>query len=287
MIGLAKPDFLVIGAQKAGTTWLYSQLQRHPDIWLPPVKEIHYFDRGRRPLALDAIGGKHRRALLWRWLKPALADGNRTDLMWHARFFLSPRSEEWYDKCFNGPPGKLAGDITPAYARLDNAAITRAALLLPDAQIIYILRDPIERMWSQAAMYFSRYGHIGLAQQSERDIRKFLKWDLARANSDYIANIDRWQRHFPNQQFHIKFFDSLESNPGEFLGEVCSILNVAPPSPDPAIADKVHARSYPEIPAALLVDLKSEYLPMIQELDKRFATHETAMWLERAQTPVR
>src|SRR5947207_15861690 len=42
------PDFLGIGAARAGTTWLHSNLRRHPQIWLPPVKELHYFDLQRR-----------------------------------------------------------------------------------------------------------------------------------------------------------------------------------------------------------------------------------------------
>jgi len=39
------PDFCCIGAQKAGTGWLYEQLRSHPDFWMPPLKELHYFDR--------------------------------------------------------------------------------------------------------------------------------------------------------------------------------------------------------------------------------------------------
>ncbi len=44
-------DFLGIGAQRAGTTWLYRCLQRHPQLYLPGTKELHYFDRltGRGP----------------------------------------------------------------------------------------------------------------------------------------------------------------------------------------------------------------------------------------------
>ena len=44
------PDFLVIGGQKCGTTWLQDNLEQHPQIWLPPTKEVHYFDRGNPPL---------------------------------------------------------------------------------------------------------------------------------------------------------------------------------------------------------------------------------------------
>src|SRR5438309_7414307 len=43
--GHACPDFLCVGAQKAGTTWLYRELESHPDFWMPPLKELHYFDQ--------------------------------------------------------------------------------------------------------------------------------------------------------------------------------------------------------------------------------------------------
>ena len=39
-----KPDFVVMGAARSGTTWLYHRLKRHPGIFVPPIKEIHYFD---------------------------------------------------------------------------------------------------------------------------------------------------------------------------------------------------------------------------------------------------
>jgi hypothetical protein len=99
---MSLPDFLVIGAQKAGTTWLYAQLQNHPQVWLPPIKEIHYFDRSRRPLVLDALGSRHQRAMLWRWVKPGLVDVSRhpSHLSWHGRFYLMARSDAWYAKCF-------------------------------------------------------------------------------------------------------------------------------------------------------------------------------------------
>src|SRR6478735_11648351 len=45
MQGTNGPDFICIGMQKAGTDWLYDQLQFHPDLWMPPMKEIRYLDR--------------------------------------------------------------------------------------------------------------------------------------------------------------------------------------------------------------------------------------------------
>jgi len=42
---VARPDFLCVGVHKGGTTWLYQQLDSHPDFWMPPLKELHYFDQ--------------------------------------------------------------------------------------------------------------------------------------------------------------------------------------------------------------------------------------------------
>src|SRR5438094_376898 len=50
--GDARPDFLCVGAHKGGTTWLYQQLDSHPDFWMPPVKELHYFAPSRDAVAL-------------------------------------------------------------------------------------------------------------------------------------------------------------------------------------------------------------------------------------------
>ena len=54
---IAGPNFLCIGAQKAGTGWLYEQLRSHSDFWMPPLKELHYFDR----LGRAGVGKKRDR----------------------------------------------------------------------------------------------------------------------------------------------------------------------------------------------------------------------------------
>src|SRR5438105_11482287 len=58
----AGPDFCCVGAQKGGTGWLYEQLRAHPDFWMPPLKELHYFDRMWR----SARGATVSRPLLLR-----------------------------------------------------------------------------------------------------------------------------------------------------------------------------------------------------------------------------
>jgi hypothetical protein len=41
---MAGPDFLILGAQRSGTTWLHKNLSAHPKLWMTPIKELHYFD---------------------------------------------------------------------------------------------------------------------------------------------------------------------------------------------------------------------------------------------------
>ena len=54
------PQFLCIGAQRSGTTWLYRNLSKHPAVWMPPHKELHYFGAASwHPLALLALSPRH------------------------------------------------------------------------------------------------------------------------------------------------------------------------------------------------------------------------------------
>src|SRR4029079_17348643 len=85
------PDFLVIGAQRAGTTWLHRVLRQHPALWLPPVKELHYFDKLNRTRTwLDA---KERSRVIYRNLE-------RID-RWHLSYLLGARSDTWYAHLFH------------------------------------------------------------------------------------------------------------------------------------------------------------------------------------------
>src|SRR6478735_11126174 len=90
------PDFLCIGAPKTGTTWLYKHLSRHPEIWIPPVKELHYFDRlFPLPKAGDKVGVRrgflglfphHDLRKVARILLRSVARGSLTDVGWTVRY---------------------------------------------------------------------------------------------------------------------------------------------------------------------------------------------------------
>lgn len=114
---MALPNFLVIGAQRAGTTWLDSILRQHPDIYLPVKrKEIHFFDRN-------------------------FAKG----VAWYENFFP--------DNLVAGN-FKAIGEITPSYL-FDPCVPPRIKSVLGDARLVAILRNPTDRAFSQYGYYVS------------------------------------------------------------------------------------------------------------------------------------
>ncbi|MBE9197245.1 sulfotransferase [Synechocystis sp. LEGE 06083] len=157
------PSFICIGAQKAGTTWLDQQLRKHPEIWMPPMKEVHFFDYIYRP--------EFRKWILWHLehtMRRELSKvvGNKQAIDWSEVSYFSSimRSngkftDEWYEYIFSkAPPGKVTGEITPEYSTLSSQAITHMNKLCSNPVYIYIIRDPVERAWSQLKMNMVRNG---------------------------------------------------------------------------------------------------------------------------------
>src|SRR5215217_5638753 len=122
------PDFIGIGAQKAGTTWLHRNLQAHPQIWMPKEKELHYFDekikqRGgfwSRLLGSRPADKRWRRQLgaRFKWFKVS-----RQDIAWDLRYFFKRPSDEWYASLFEQGKGRVTGEATPDYSILESDTI--------------------------------------------------------------------------------------------------------------------------------------------------------------------
>src|SRR4029450_1013981 len=135
----ARPDFLCIGAHKGGTTWLYQQLDWHPDFWMPPVKELHYFDQLGRVQRASPPRCRDERDLRFLVQIKSLSSEPHMDLENYARLFE--------------PKGSLlSGDISPNYSTLSNDVIRRVVRYFPKLKVIFLARDPVERVWSHLSM---------------------------------------------------------------------------------------------------------------------------------------
>lgn len=161
------PHFVCIGAQKAGTTWLHSNLRKHQELWLPPIKEIHYFDYKENnfsPALKQQFFDNSRQNRRWRRiainrLKVNCKSPNIQRLLWDRNYlFNRQNNDDWYSSLFELGRGKIIGEITPAYSTLNSSSVAHIHKLMPELKIIFMMRNPIERAWSYFFSYMSQYG---------------------------------------------------------------------------------------------------------------------------------
>jgi hypothetical protein len=243
----AGPDFICIGAQKAGTGWLYEQLRYHPDFWMPPIKELHYFDRladsresaAQRTLPLarnepDRIKIARQRAI----------DERDHDFL-HRFEQLAPASLdlERYADLFQ-PKGELiGGDITPGYSTLEDAVIEKIFSRFAAVKVIFIARDPVERAWSQLSMYVRRGLIEPFAADDFDQITKHLRRPEVVARSYPSKIVRRWRRHISPGSFQIYFFDDLEGDPGQLRASILSFLGGDAAKPSGALTPDYNAKA--------------------------------------------
>jgi hypothetical protein len=109
-------NFLGIGAQKAGTSWLHEKMSLHPHIAFPACKEVHFWN-----------------------------NSSHLEIEWYRSLFQGPELN-----------GKVCGEITPAYSILPIETIRKCHADFPDLRLFYLLRNPIDRAWSSAKMALAR-----------------------------------------------------------------------------------------------------------------------------------
>lgn len=157
---MALPDFVGIGAQRAGSTWLHELLAAHSRIYMPTRrKEVHYFD------------------------------------LYHNR------GRGWYESFFReARPGQVVGEVTPDYLHTPGCA-ERVAASLPDAKLVVILRDPVERAYSHYKKlvkddnYRGSFGDV-LMERPDLTERGF-----------YAAQLSEYLRHFGRDRFYLLVYE--------------------------------------------------------------------------------
>jgi len=255
------PDFLVIGAQRAGTTWLHRVLTQHPALWLPPVKELHYFDRLDTKRTI--FEPKERRRV---GLKRLLSLDP-----WQLTYWLGARSDKWYASLFRRghEKGLITGEITPAYATLDETVLRRIQRLNDRIKLIFVMRDPVDRVWSAV----NNAAKKGAADASTVETAlERARESGASARSAYADTIARLERIFPESQIHYCFFEDLRNRPEALTADAFTFLGV---EPKPAVPIKLPqavnvAAGSKAAPLEFAREMARDYLPMVERLCQRF-----------------
>ena len=227
---LTLPDFLGIGAQKSGTSWLAKNLRYHPQIFVSKEKELHYFDRNY-----------HR------------------SLSHYGKHFLSGRNQ-------------VKGEITPAYAILEPKVIRFIHTLMPNLRLIYLIRNPIDRAWSQAYMNLVSLPGRPYGDVKENEFIAHFHSPRSTLRGDYRRCVDNWLDCFPQEQLLIEFFEDIACQPKQLLERVFHHLNVEPPQDWSAFPfnEKVFAGNPRPMPEKFRAILEDMYAEEIGALELRF-----------------
>jgi tetratricopeptide (TPR) repeat protein len=196
-----KPDFLIIGGMKCGTTSLYSYVVRHPQVLAALKKEIHFFDMN-------------------------FSKG----IQWYLSHFMPLNNNLKY----------LTGEATPCLG--DRGVAEKIAQNFPDLKLIVILRNPIDRAYSQ---YNHAVKWFGVQDKFEAAIEPYLKNmqlnqlmlkdDTAYLNvkcnyllrSLYVYLFKEWLEFFPREQFLILKSEDLSIHPNAVMEQVYGFLNLS------------------------------------------------------------
>jgi hypothetical protein len=276
------PDFLGIGSPRCGTTTLYERLRTHPEVWLPPVKELHYWDVERGP----------DRPTHGRWgrvrfgISRARRSRTRHDLAFMVRFATGRRSDDWYERLFPADSSVCRGEITPSYCELDDDRVAAVHRRLPDVKLILMLRDPIERTWSGAAKRLARQEGRHLSEISEAELRDYFDSAPVRRRADYVAILDRWRSVFDPAALHVGFLEQMNEEPDVFATGVAGHLGIDPEplrrAGEVTVAVNTTTSHRIDIPVEWERYLARQYVGVSEAMAAEFGGPAVA-WYERAR----
>ena len=266
------PDLICLGAQKAATTWLDGRLRRDPGVFLPPVKELHYFSSLYNGDARN-YGPAHRKAQsrsVIDWIDGLDAPApDQLSRRAQARHIAEPQvDDDWYSQVFSpARPDQLCAEICPSYLNMPDEAVDHVLRLNPDVRLLVIVGDPVDRTWSHIRMHMSR-------GTESRDTGRFLTGEASLAGylfyTDYAASLPRWQSKAAPDRLLLILHDRVESDPQAALDEIYEFVGLPVPEEDQKLHGKVHVGEAIDIPPALRARLLEDLAPQYDFLRREF-----------------
>jgi hypothetical protein len=200
------PNFLVIGAAKAGTTSLYHYLNQHRQVFMSPVKEANYFAYQGSPPDLMSRG------------QSAVGLPYDDPVPPEERFRYRTQSE--YERLFSGSgDADAVGEVSPLYLESPVASENIHASL-PEVRLIASLRDPVARAWSDYMLHV-RYGRVSTDFQTAFDPQAhYVRMGF------YTRLLAPYYARFPSERIKIVLFEDLRRDPVGLMRELYGFLGV-------------------------------------------------------------
>lgn len=212
-----KLDFIIIGAGKSGTTWVWNELRHHDSCFLPADKELNYFNCE----SLEPVGSGQN------------ANFGKSINWYHSFFSTACKQSKW-------------GEVSPVYL-WSKTAPEGIYAYNENIKIIAILRDPVERAFSQF-LYRRQRGYV----RDDMEFEECIATDVfVLDRSLYFKHLSRYYELFDRNQIRVLFFEDLKASPQRILDELCEFIGVA--KKEVYSRDKVNLTQRPKRPRLMRV----------------------------------
>ncbi|MDD5271539.1 MAG: sulfotransferase [Methylovulum sp.] len=247
-----------IGAQKSGTSWLADYLSEHPEVFMSPIKELHFFDSLYKPNLCPGFDKKRINSLMT--IAHSLREADiaketarfrkfnkiyervriRDDIRLYREYFARQAGDE-----------SVFCEISPSYALINRQGFKAMKSLADDVRLIYLLRNPIDRFWSEVRMWAKNHPDTNVIDKFEN----FIDSPNATLRSEYNQSLATVYSVFPKEKVFVQFYEHLFNL--DVIAHLCDFCGIGfvPPdtekrvwegTPSP-MTDEMRARVYQKL----------------------------------------
>lgn len=278
MQGARKPKLVCIGAQKAGTSWLHEVLGEHPDIWIPPFKELHFFDH-KFVEECRKWAPWHVRKSVRETIEKHKASGSAVDedyLAYLERIRSHPMfNGNWYKFIFSrAPSDAICLDVTPEYSTIPEEGVQFVASFLKQTKFIYIIRDPLSRALSQLQMNATR------RKEPLATVREWLdeaKRPVILQRGDYASYVPRWSKAFPKERLMFIPYGRIAQDAPNLLRDIEEFANLSHFTGYTKLTRRIHKTPPIAVPDECVAYLKDKTAPQESFLKQFFGEEFTSL----------
>ena len=220
------PQFLCMGAQKAGDPVAVRPSRQSSADLDPPLKELRFFGgRWSHTRAKALARFNYRISDSWRGEDVDIRDVEFLRRIWFETTDADASDPEVYRRLFSVAAGAVTGDISPQYARLGTAGIGTVVDQLPGTRFVYLVREPVARLWSQVTMEvrWGKYPHA--VAEDPAALADFIRIPGVVTHSFQSRVIKRWDA-LVGERFAAFLMDDMIAVPTEFRKEIFAHIGV-------------------------------------------------------------
>lgn len=271
-----------VGAQKSGTSWIGKYFEDHPDVFMSPMKELHYFDdifnknnrfafKIRRIKNLsNMVHGSKRKEIV----ESLNVKESQVNLLASVIGIDSLSSYRNYFESRCSDSSKKLCEITPAYSILGVDGFEAIKSISAKVKIFFVMRDPIDRAWS--AIKFSKKDTNDLTEISKKEIEAFVsdKENLSRGN--YKRTINDISKVFNEDDFLVMFYEDLFTD--KSIKKLCDFADIKYMSA--SLSSKVNVTNKIEMPVEVKEFLLESFHEQYEWAFDYFGDQLPKVWLD-------